>query len=340
MKKGIIITSFSIVFIATLLLVQHKNNVIQHHRIIHLNEGKPELMSTKHQVTTVYEEDIAYDVHMAAADRESITFIMNGGDSGNGYYKAAKKHYQMNPSSEYETIVEHCNSILSIVEHLQDTPTMNGEPWGKINIIKYNSDWKGIHILTEEERTAANEIVEAMDYQSFNPLGNHIIDSETEIMVDGTGIGNNEDLLELIAIAFGGNDEERPIIRSSKFITTFDSTDNESRKYLTESFFGFFPSSDVIQDEVLVTQLQNNYPEEEMDWWEALDRTIPRFPGDAYTIYEYEDDLTTVCILRALTIENDEAPYTPLPFEPTLNDDRFYTTITATPKNEILSFNE
>ncbi len=335
MKKGIIITSFTIVFIMTLLLVQYKNNVLQ---VEKNNINVPKAIAANIIDSPKYQEDIKYEVNMANHERESITFIMNEEDSQ--YYQQAVKHYHLNPTSEYETMVNHCGSLISVIEHLKNNPTSNGEPWGKINIIKYTPEWKGIHILTEEERMESDEILAAMNVQSLNPLDDDIVDAQTEILIDGTGLGNNEDLMELIALAFGGNDEERPIIRSSKFKTTFHQTENESYRYLTESFFGFFPSNDAMQDEILVTQLQNNYPEEELDWWDAIERLAPRFPGDTYTVYNYENDLTTVCILRALTIENDESPYTPLPFEPDLDDERFYTTIKVSPKNLILSFNE
>lgn len=338
MKKSFIFIGFSIAFISTLLLVEYKNQQIRANKIVHLNEPSPRLIKAE---SIPYQEDIEYDVNMINPKRASITFIMNNShEVGNGLIEAAEKHYRLNPTSEQETIVNQCGSILNIIDYLTTNETYNGEPWGKINIVQYSEDWKGMNILTEEERNTSEEIFNAMEEHSFNPLDDDIVDAETEIMVDGTGIGNNEPLLEIIALAFGGHDEERPTIRSSKFISTFHATENESRKYITESFFGFFPVSDALTDDVIISQFEKNYPEEEMDWFEVINRPAPRFVGDAYTSFNYEDDLQTVSILRAMTIQNEDDLSSPLPFEADLNDSRFFTTITATPKNSVLSLNE
>lgn len=306
--------------------------------MVHLNKPSPRFANEGKSIGE--KEEIEYKVNMINPKRASITFIMNGDKTGNGLLEAAEKHYRLNPTTKQETLVNQCGSILNVIDYLATNETYNGEPWGKINIVQYSSDWKGIHILTEEERNTSDEIFNAMEQHSFNPLDNNMVDAETEIMIDGMGIGNNEPLLEIIAVAFGGHDEERPIIRSSKFISTFDATEDESRKYITESFFGFFPANETLNDETIISQFQKNYPEEEMNWLETLDRTTARFAGDSYTTFNYEDDLQTICILRAMTIANDEAPYTPLPFEADLDDSRFFTTITATPKNNILSLRD
>ncbi len=334
MKKGIIVIVYSIAFIATIAWVIHRNQTLQGYQGPNIN--KAPAMENEPKSIQVFAEDIIYEAEMALPERPSITFIMNLEDSES--YQEAESYYQDHPLTDNEEFVNHCGSIISVIDHLRKTPRQ--QPWGTIRIVQRSEDWKGIHILSEEQRNTSQEILIAMASQQLNPLENGIVDANTEILVEGMGIGNNEELMKLLAVAFGGNDDERPSVTSSKLMDTYHFDSVGSYKYITESFFSFFKVEDALVENKIIQQFKTNYPHEEMDWKTTLDRLEPRFPGDSYTRYQYDGDLTTVSIHRALTIQNDEAPYTPLPFEPDMEDNRFFTTISTTPKNDILSWNE
>ncbi len=409
MKKLFVLLPFVFIFAMTLIWVQHKNVTI----VFPKGKTQEEVRKvTANQNTSLvrYHEDITYDVEMAAEERESITFIMGEDKSSdNPYYAEAEKYYRMNPTTFYEQLVTTCRSLQEVLDYLETHPTDNGEPYGTVNVVVHSNEWKGVgmSIVPNGDRINTSNLRNAIDEGIIHSLSDEVVDFETEIMIYGCGLGNNEELLDLFAEAFGGNDIERPVVRSSKLFIQYASTTDESRRYLAENWYGFFKTGYRPSDSELAQQLEVRYEEEEVEWLEALSRTEPRFAGDSYhyyfnvpvnwmvtygseiempkintaqeqeawlnnqtelkealaatnipmdkfrwtfkkTSHTFEDGTTEpgiyvsgkssiLCVLRAMTIENYDHPERPLPFEPELTDERFYTSSNGGMENSVLS---
>ncbi len=408
MKKLSIISVFALLFILTLLVVHFKNQ-----EEICMETPSPKHQEAKAKVVSSprYHEDISYDVEMGEIERTSITFIMGEDkhDSDNQYYAEAEKYYRNNPNTFHEVLVTSCRSLKEIRDYLEQHPTDDGLPYGKINVIVHSNEWRGVgmSVLPDGDRMNIRNVRAAINDGSLQPLPDEVLDFETEITIYGCGLGKNEKLLSIIAEALGGKDMESPLVRSSKLFIQYASTTDESSRYLTEYWYGFFKTGYRPSNTELAQQLSSRYMDEEVEWMEALDRTEPRFPGDSYhyyfnvpvnwmvtypdknempqlstpeektkwlneqteliaaiaeaqipmdkfrwmfkkTTYTFDDGTTEpaikvegkssiLCILRSMTIENYDNPNRPLPFEPDVNDERFYTSAKANTHPPILS---
>ncbi len=407
MKKIGIFVVFSLIFALTILGVQYKNEQFDHKKIQKVKTVKTVATT---ETSPRYHEDIVYDVEMGEEERETVTFIMGEDkDESNPYYAEAEKYYRMNPTTFQERLITSCRSLKEIMDYLQNHPTDNGEPYGTINIVVHSNEWKGIgmSIFPEGERMTTAGLENAIKEGDIKPLSDEVVDYETEIIIYGCGLGKNAKMLELLAEAIGGKDIESPLVRSSKMFVQYESTTDESARYLTENWYAFFKTGYRPSDAHLAAQLEQRYPTEEVDWMGALSRKEPRFAGDSYhyyfnvpvdwmvtyadkddmpdistttgkmewlndqeelmaaiattgisveqfrwkfktTEYTFEDGITEpaikvegktsiLCVLRSMTIENYDDPTRPLPFEPDLDDERFFSSVRVMEGNSVLS---
>ncbi len=403
-----IVLGYALIFGITLLVIDIKNKKNTRSN----RDTTPRVIKTTHpENNSSFIEDIFYPVERIEY-RETITFIMGEDDGDENYYSEAEKFHRLNPISIDESIVTSCKSLYDIRNYLEENRPENGEPWGIINIVVRTNEWKGLGIPlnTEEENISPKNILSSINNNTFIPLSDHIVDYETEIIIYGSSVGKNPLLLEMIAQAFGGNDIEQPLVYATNHFIHYESSEDDSRRYITESWNIPLSSNQQKINSTLKNKFIEKYPEDEVEWDIALEQTEPQFLGDVFykiiniPIYEtiilndkndfptfsndeekeqwllaqetaknkilnteipienfkwnitmnpytFEDGKTKplitiqgnssiLCIQRSMTTENYDDPYTPLPFEPALDDERFYSTNITLKKESVLSIND
>lgn len=224
------------------------------------------------------------------APRRSITFIMGEDkDPDNRYYQEAYQYYRYNPKAKTDDLVTYCRSLLDLRNYLRVHRPEDGQAWGTVNIVLHSNEWSGagIPVLPDGKRTSVQSVEAAMKSGAFAPLADEIMDEQTELVLYGCALGRNQELLDLIEIAFGGQDERRPIVRSSRYFVFYESkmyngVVENSERYLTDFSYAFYKKGYRPGDIRLSRQLQKRYPTSTVNWRDALTHTQPEYLGDAY----------------------------------------------------------
>jgi hypothetical protein len=222
----------------------------------------------------------------SVTQRESITFIM-GEDSP--FYSKAEKYYRYSQIDQTEYVITSCRSLLEVRNHLEENPPSNNNPWGRINIVAHSNEWNGlgIPIIPGSKRTTKDTVITAIEEDKFLPLPNNIVDAQTEIRIDGCALGKDEELLRILGEAFGGDDSQYPVVRSSRYFILYETTEKngeiiECRKYHLDFWYAFYRPECRPPNLYLSDQLRKRYPDVDLDWQDALNRTEPRWLGDTF----------------------------------------------------------
>ncbi len=223
-------------------------------------------------------------------ERESITFILGEDtETGNRYYSEAANYYRFNEEHKTDNLVTHCRSLLELKDYLEDFPPQNGLPWGRINVVVHSNEWSdlGVTVLPEGERASVNSLQAATNSGEFVAPVDGLLDQESELMIYGCGLGRNQELLNELKTTFGGEGAQ-PVVKSSKFFISYKSDKMENgrpyncKRYMTEYWYAHHPSFHRPSDTKLIKQLEGTYGTTDMNWSDALSRTLPRFEGDSY----------------------------------------------------------
>ncbi len=214
--------------------------------------------------------------------RPDITFIMGeDNDPDNPYYTQAENYYRTHPEAKTEWLITHLRSLKEVRDYL--TQHAQGT-WGTINLVVHSNEWTGmsVSVLPNGERATAASIYAAIDEGHFEPLPETAIDAQTELLIHACALGKNEELLEAVSLAFGGESAGSPRVRSSKYFIHYNTTEEGTERYLSEYWTTHFRTGYRPHDIRLTQQLEEKYPEAEVYFYDALKRTQPRFAGDSY----------------------------------------------------------
>jgi hypothetical protein len=221
--------------------------------------------------------------------RESITFIL-GEDEKNSrpYYSLAFDYYKTDKSARTEYINDTCRSLSSVRDYLRDNPPGNGLPWGLVNLVSHGNEHIGmsVPVVPDSKRSSTERITEYVNAGKFDPLPDSLMDDSTEIFLHGCGLGKDHELLEIISKAFGG-DENRPVVRASKLKEYYSSVRNsdkllKSQLYYAETWSVYYKFKERPDDEALKEEFTKLYPDETIDWADALLRNSPVNAGDLF----------------------------------------------------------
>lgn len=211
---------------------------------------------------------------MTKEARASITFIMGeDGNTSNRYYRAAEGYYRFHPIDRTEQVITHCRSLSELKDYLEQYPPQNGQAWGRVNIVVHSNEWSdlSVPIFPEGKRTTVSTLQAAMKSGMFTPIKSSVVDQETEILIQGCALGKNKALLKQLATAFDG----QPIIRSSIYFLHYDFDPKDPlncQRYLTDVWYGFYPTGYYPGDIKLSRQFSSNYPQDTIHWQDALER--------------------------------------------------------------------
>lgn len=221
--------------------------------------------------------------------RNAITFIL-GKDKNdkNRYYEEAINYYAFNEKGKTEHLITNIRSLKGVLEFLRKYKPANGKPWESINLVSHGNQWMGLSVkVTDHSKRATPErIREYIDNQSLLPLSPDVINENSVIFVHGCGLGNNQNLLQAIAEAFGGKNGQ-VTVRASRLFEYYTSEKDRSRvvsseSYMAQSYSLSYKMGYQPEDNVLIKKFKQTHADAGIDWQDALKRTTPRFPGDTY----------------------------------------------------------
>lgn len=233
--------------------------------------------------------------------RERITFILGEDrEANNRYYAEATNYYTHNKKGRTEYLVTTCRSLLEVRDYLEQHKPGNGFPWGLINLVSHGNQWTGlsVRITPEIKRTTTARLEECIADGTWKPLPEVVVDKDTEILLHGCGVGNNQRLINTLAVAFGGHDHQ-PVVRASKLFEYYASINNndisETEHYLANTWTVSYRMGERPGTMQLMNELREKYPHAAVDWHGALSREQPRWTGDSY---HYTFEIPVKWILR------------------------------------------
>ncbi len=272
MKKLIITVIVLCITLGVIFIGKHEAE--KDANAVFINEAKPEFAS----VLLVDKKQ----------PRHNITFILGEDtDDNNPYYKSAENYYRYHPEAKTEWLITHLRSLREVRNYLEKHA--KGK-WGAINLIVHSNEWTGmgVKVTPDGKRASVESIQEAIEVGHFPPLSEKIVDRDTELLIHACALGKNEPLLEAISLAFGGEIAGSPTVRSSKLFIHYNSPNGNPKnteRYLSNFWYAYFKTGYRPSDTHLVRHLNNENPEVDVDFRDALTRKQPRFPGDLYHYY-------------------------------------------------------
>ena len=185
-----------------------------------------------------------------AKRRRVITFIM--GPDTDGFYDSAKKYWSSRKRAD--RVIATARSFAGIIAYLSKAANKpkNNKPWGEINIVVHGSALGAdmqIRRGSKESttiRTLQNAINKsAIKKSAIKALPNTIVDNRTSINLHGCEIGQSKQLLQLISLAFGGNDPKAPKVYAPKVAIAYREIRKGSyREELMPKFWVVLPKQD------------------------------------------------------------------------------------------------
>ncbi len=169
-----------------------------------------------------------------------------------------------------------------------------------INLVSHGNQWTGlsVRITPEIKRTTTAKLEECLTNGTWKPLPEAVIDSETEIILHGCGVGNDQRLVNTLAVAFGGHDRQ-PVVRASRLFEYYASVNDndvsETERYLANTWTVSYRMGERPTTMQLMNELREKYPHAAVDWHGALSREQPRWTGDSY---HYTFEIPVKWILR------------------------------------------
>ena len=170
--------------------------------------------------------------------RPDITFLI-GSDSEteNPYFAKAAEYYRLDEEEGAEWVITNCKTLQEVNEYLRERHL--GRPWGRIQLVMHGNEWTGmgVPITAGGRRTSAAQLWTALEQGQLKPLPDSLLDARSEIHLQACALGRDEPLLQALAFAFGGFDEQRPRLYSSRYFVGYTSAGGpagRSRKYLAD----------------------------------------------------------------------------------------------------------
>jgi hypothetical protein len=221
--------------------------------------------------------------------RASITFIMGKDASGyNQYYTLANYYYRLNPADKTEIVVDSLRSILEVCNFLRNHPPKNDRPYGLINLVGHGNEFVDLsaRVYPGGPRTSVETLQQALRDSVFTCLDTAVVDAKTVVSLHGCGVGNNTDLVGLLALAFGSRQNGVKVQASKLFEYYAYLSKNKNpqsiRHYFAKAWYAFYNPDFAYGKQDLTEQLMRRYPEEQIRWEEGLDRRLQSNPGEIY----------------------------------------------------------
>ena len=213
---------------------------------------------------------------------KNITFILGEDkEKDNPYYHLAEEYYRYNPNTADDELVTDCKSLKSVKDYL-NANLKDNTIWGKINLVTHSNEWRGlaVPVFDDGERANFNLLNNAIKSGKFSTINPELLDSSSEIIIQGCGFGKNKRFLSTMKSAFGV-----PNISASNYFIVYQNLNDTPVKYEADYYYAFFKTGYRPANIILGRQFKKRYPEITIDWVDALSRTQSRYIGDSYNYF-------------------------------------------------------
>ena len=221
--------------------------------------------------------------------RTSITFIL-GKDpyQYNQYYTLANHYYRLHPEGKTEIIVDNFTSIKEVWNYLRAHPAKNNRPYGLINLVSHGNEFLDLSTLVYPygPRVSAITLQKAIQDSIFTPLDTTILDDKSLIFLHGCAVGNNLQLLNNLAIAFGA-EQNGVRVKASKLFEYYsylskNRNPQSVRHYYAKTWYAFYHPDTVPNNLMLAEQFAERYPNDNVNWLEGVLRRFQSNPSEIY----------------------------------------------------------
>jgi hypothetical protein len=221
--------------------------------------------------------------------RTSITFIL-GKDASeyNQYYTLANHYYRLNPEDKTEIVIDTLQSIWEVSQYIRNHLPENNRPYGLINLVSHGNEFAYLsaRVYPKGPRTTVETLQQALQDSIFVSPDTTVIDSKTLIFLHGCAVGNNAGLINGLARAFG-NQHNGVTVKASKYFEYYafllkNKNPKSIRHYYAKAWYAFYHPDSILDKPVLVQQLEQRYPEEQVSWKEGISRRFQSNPGEIY----------------------------------------------------------
>ena len=218
--------------------------------------------------------------------RISVTFIMGRDNSAyNPYYSLANQYYRLNPDERTEVVVDSLTALSQVLDWLRLHPADNGLPYGLVNIVSHGNEFVDLQmtVTPDGQRTSVESLRQAMADSLLLPPDCTIVDRHTLIYLHGCAVGQNQPLLDQLAIAFGG----RAVVKASRLFEYYaylspNHNPQSIRHYFARTWYAFYHPDSAYSEAALVRQLRRRYPADTTHWGEGLRRRLQDNPSQLY----------------------------------------------------------
>jgi hypothetical protein len=218
---------------------------------------------------------------------QEVTFILGKDKSPrNPYYQNALAYFSTDSLESTPLIVSTCSTMIEVRHWLYDNAPIEGA-WQQINLVAHGNEWTGINVpvLPNGVRCSAQGLEQAIHDRDFPALPNSVVNGQTRINILGCNVGKDSLLLDVMALAFGGTDTQRPIISSARHFNVFEHHGNAVSRHLAATYFVAFPAGSFPGNKLLAQQFTEKYPCEDINWKKALITLKPQVDKRPYVHY-------------------------------------------------------
>lgn len=246
----------------------------------------------------------------APGGRESITFLLGEDDDPRlPMFQLAGEHFLRDPSEHTDWVVSHLRSLREVRNYLARNAPGNRRPWGLINLVAHGRPgYLDVCVTPGGPKVTTVSLQALVREQTFPPLDDDTVDSQTEVHLHGCSVGRDPGLLKAFSMAFGGEDPERPLIRATRWHTSFrpqDQSHSMPSRYLCRNWDLVYRSDAKPDPATLTHRFQARNRGETLNVVDALSRDSARFHGDTFS---YE---TPVHFTWTLAFPGKEVPSAP-----------------------------
>jgi len=238
--------------------------------------------------------DVLREIQVFMADtvqRTSITFILGEDHTPyNQYYTLANHYYRLNPDDKTEIVIDSLISIKEVCDYLKAHPGKNNRPYGLINLVSHGNEFLDLRALAYPKgpRASAKTLLKAVQDSILLPLDTAILDGKSLIYLHGCAVGNNQELLNNLALAFGSR-ENGVKVKASKLFEYYsylskNKNPQSIRHYFARTWYAFYHPDSIPGDAGFVERFAASYPNDSVNWLEGVQR---RFQSNPSEIYHY-----------------------------------------------------
>ena len=220
--------------------------------------------------------------------RTGITFILGKDDNPrNPYYALADDYYRMNDSEKTETVIDTIYTLSGVLDYLAHNRPTNGRPWRLINLVSHGNEFIDLSVVVSPggPRVSEESIQQAISDTVLRPLDTTIVDSRTRINLHGCAVGKNIGLLRMLGIAFGG---KTPLqVRASRMFEYYGNLSDDNnpqfvKHYYARVWYVYHKPDSIPSDDSLARMFKTQYPTDDVNWAEAVQRYHPSNPSEEY----------------------------------------------------------